>query len=81
MYTRVPRSQCFRETGKAPIKTGWVETNKGTAGEPIVRARWVAKEFRTNVRPDLYAPTPPLEAIKLIMSEAASSRSRRCAVG
>ena len=25
-----------------------------------MRARWVAKEFRTNARPDFYAPTPPL---------------------
>ena len=28
MYTRVPRETCLRETAKAPIKTGWVETDK-----------------------------------------------------
>ena len=28
MYTRVPRETCLRETEKAPIKTGWVETYK-----------------------------------------------------
>ena len=22
-------SQCWRETGKSPIKTGWADTNKG----------------------------------------------------
>ena len=29
MYVRVPREVCLRETGKAPIKTGWAETDKG----------------------------------------------------
>ena len=28
MCTRVPRETCLRETEKAPIKTGWVETDK-----------------------------------------------------
>ena len=26
MYTRVSREVCLRETGRAPIKTGWAET-------------------------------------------------------
>ena len=39
MYTRVPTETCFRETGKAPIKTGWAETDKGQPGKPNVRAR------------------------------------------
>ena len=29
MHTRVSRESCSRETGKAPIKTGWAETDKG----------------------------------------------------
>ena len=44
MYTRVPRETCLCETGKAPIKTGWAETDKGQPGKPNVRARSVAKE-------------------------------------
>ena len=39
--TRVPRETCLRETGKAPIKTRWAETDKGQPGKPNVRARWV----------------------------------------
>ena len=31
VYTRLPSSQCFRETVKAPIKTGWVETKERRA--------------------------------------------------
>ena len=47
VYVRVPREMCWRETGKAPVKTGWADTNKGTAEHPNVRCRWVAKEFNT----------------------------------
>ena len=72
MYTRVPRGTCLRETGEAPIKTGWAETDKGQPGKPNVRARWVAKEYKTHARPELHAPTPPLEALKVVLSEIAT---------
>ena len=36
MYTRVAREACLLETGKAPIKTGWAETDKGQPGKPKV---------------------------------------------
>ena len=65
MYVRVPREVCLRETGRAPLKTGWAETDKGQPGKPNVRARWVAKEYKTHARPELYASTPPLEALKV----------------
>ena len=73
VYERVPRSMCWRETGKPPISTGWADTNKGTTEKPNVRSRWVAREFNTGPCPGLYAPTPPLEGVKLVVSAAASS--------
>ena len=76
MYTRVPREVCLRETGRAPIKTGWAETDKGQPGKPNVRARWVAKEYKTHARPELYASTPPLEALKVVLSEIATGKRR-----
>ena len=72
MYVRGPREVCLRETGKAPIKTGWAETDKGQPGKPNVRARWVVKEYKTHARPELYASTPPLEALKVVLSEIAT---------
>ena len=51
MYTRVSRETCLRETGRAPIKTGCAETDKGQPGQPKVRARWVTKEYKTHERP------------------------------
>ena len=40
--------------------------------KPNVRARWVAKEYKTHARPELYASTPPLEALKVVLSEIAT---------
>ena len=64
MYTRVPRDVSLRD--------GWAETDKGQPGKPNVRARWVAKEYRTHARPELYASTPPLEALRVVLSEIAT---------
>ena len=74
MYTRVSRDVCLRETGRAPIKTGWAETDKGQPGKPNVRARWVAKEYKTHAKPELCASTPPLEALKVVLSEIATGK-------
>ena len=39
MYTRVSREKCLRETVKAPIKTGWAETDTGQPRKSNVRSR------------------------------------------
>ena len=57
---------------RAPIKTGWAETDKGQTGTPNVRVRWVVKEYKTHARPELYASTLPLEALKIVLSEIAT---------
>ena len=72
--TRCTSEVCPRETGKVPIKTGWAETDKGQPGKPKVRARWVAKEYKTHTRPELYASTPPLEALEVVLSEIATGK-------
>ena len=74
MYTRVSRETCSRETGRAPVKTGWAETDKGLPRQSNVRARWVAKGYKTYARPDLYASTPPL---KVVLSEIATGERGR----
>ena len=60
-------SQCWKETGKNPIKTGWADTNKGTSECPNIRSRWVAKECNTGPGP---------EGVKLVISEAASNNQK-----
>ena len=54
MYTRVSRETCLRETGRAPIKTGWGGDGQGTTKTgPTFAPRWVAKEYKTHARPEL----------------------------
>ena len=60
VYEKVLMSQCWKETGKIPVKTGWADT-KGTSECPKMRSRWVAKEYNTGPRPELFSATSPLE--------------------
>ena len=47
---------------------------KGQPGKPNVRARWVAKGYKTHARPELYASIPPLEALKVVLLEIATGK-------
>ena len=59
------------ELGKF-VKVKWVRTNKGTALNPEVRCRLVAQELGYGQRMDeLFAGTPSLMAVKLILHHAA----------
>ena len=59
---KVNVAECYDRTGKPPIGTKWVDVNKGDAIHPEYRSRLVAQEINTNMREDLFAATPPLEA-------------------
>ena len=48
-----------------------MDTNKGDSECPNVRARLVGKEFRTDDNPENFAATPPLEALRVVVSQAA----------
>jgi hypothetical protein len=71
----VPIEQCFEETGKPPIKTRWLDTNKGDPSHPNFRSRLVVKDIKAAKRPEdqlpanlLFSSTPPLEAMELLCS-------------
>ena len=69
VYTRVDRS-CAR--GRKLIRTKWIDLNKGDTQSPNYRSRLVAMEFNEYVDPSLFAATPPLEAMRYIISRAAT---------
>ena len=76
VYDKVPRSEC---PGK-PIPVRWVDTNKGTEAQPNYRSRIVAQELKSRNPGDpaeLYAAMPPLEAVKYIISHAASGGRKK----
>ena len=72
VYDRVPLFEMLKNQGKI-IKTRWIDVNKGDAQSPNYRSRLVGKEFKTYADDSLYASTPPLEALRLVMSRAATT--------
>ena len=74
VYEKVDIAECWAATGKAPIGVRWVDINKGDVAQPNYRSRLVAKEFKTEERPEWYAATPPGECLKIILSKMASNR-------
>ena len=73
VWERARVTYCWRETGKAPIGSKWVDVNKGDEKKPLIRSRFVVKEIATYNSDDFFAATPPLEALRLLLSMAASS--------
>ena len=76
VYEKVPMSQCWKEMGKIPIKTGGADTNKGTSESQNMRSRWVANVKNTGSRPDMFSATSPLDGAKFVISEAAPSNQK-----
>ena len=72
VWRKVKREECFRATGRAPIKLRWVDISKGDELHPTNRSRIVAKEIKIDSRPELVAATPPLEFLKYLISRCAS---------
>jgi hypothetical protein len=78
VFDKVPLSECFQETGKPPLDSRWLDINKGDEQNPDVRCRWVGMEFNrknAHLQEGLFAATPPLEAKKVLISQAASQRN------
>ena len=69
VYDKVPWETAIQRTGRLPIRTRWVDTNKGTEEAFEYRSRWVAQKFRRGADAAFYVATPPLEAIREIVSD------------
>ena len=74
VYRKVPIALCLEETGKRPIGTRWVDTNKGNKLCLKIRSRLVAQEINRSKLPELFTATPPLEFVKYFISLCASSQ-------
>ena len=65
VWTVVPTSMCWDETGKNPITLKWVDVNKGDEENKRYRSRLVVREIKKKgqrVLPDhqLFSSMPPL---------------------
>ena len=77
VYDKVPVAESWSEAGKAPIDTRWIDINRGDEEAENYRSRFVAKDFKwREVRDDTFAATPPLEALRYILSSAMTTSKR-----
>ena len=77
-FVIVKKSEAWRVTGKAPMSTKWVDTDKSHGkGKLDVHSRWVARDFKTRgekYREGLFCATPPLELLRVAISRQATRR-------
>jgi len=73
VWEKRPRSEALARTGKAPITVRWIDTNKGDDEALNYRSRLVAREIRRAGEDPIFAPTPPLESLRTIISLAATN--------
>lgn len=67
----MPRRKATDLGGKV-ISVRWIDISKGDEVLENYRSRLVAREIKKDDRPDLFAATPPLEALKALISFCAS---------
>jgi hypothetical protein len=75
VFAEVLHRSEVKKRGEKTIRGRWIDTNKGDSACPDYRSRFVGKEFNVGVDPELFAATPPLEALKLLLGYASSNRS------
>ena len=78
VWAKRPYSEAMARTGKKPISVRWLDTNKGDDEECNYRSRLVAREIRKHGENPIFAPTPPLESLRTIVSLAATSIPGEC---
>ena len=71
MWTPLPKFRAYEDTiwGNVPIKVRWVNSIKTLSdGEKITKCRLVCCDYNKGMNDMWYAPTPPLETFKLMLS-------------
>ena len=68
-----PISEARAQMGRNPISVRWVETDNGDDMNPNIRSRLVAREIRMAGEDAIFAPTPPLESLRMVLRYAATN--------
>jgi hypothetical protein len=72
VWIKKAMDEARKRTGKPPITVRWVDVNKGDDVEPNIRSRLVARQIRQPGEEAIFAPTPPLESLRTIISLAST---------
>ena len=73
VFDKVPIAQCWERTGKTHLKARWVDIDNGSR----YRSRWVAKQFKGSDSEERFAATPPLEALRALISHTMSGPKKK----
>ncbi|CAK9105213.1 unnamed protein product [Durusdinium trenchii] len=68
VWRLVPTQEAWDVTGAGPIGSRWIDINKGDAEHPNYRSRLVIQEVRHSGVEAIFAATPPLESIRVLLS-------------
>lgn len=71
VYEKILVSEYIKRTSRQPISVRWIDKNKGDDANQIYRSRLAAPEINIHKRDDFFAATPPLEAMKAVLSMTA----------
>eukprot|EP00973_Karenia_brevis_P069778 9700770-Karenia_brevis.AAC.1 len=71
VWIKITRKEAMARNIKI-VGTRWIDVNKGDKGSPMLRSRLVGQEFRDGADDSLFASTPPLEAMRLLVSDVAT---------
>ena len=74
VYDKVPIKECWETSGNEPVGAIWVDINTGDEENPECRSRRVTQYIPNSKRDDLFAATPPLEALNILLSVLTSTR-------
>ncbi len=77
-YELAPVRQCLERTGKPPIPVRWIDINKGDKRSPKYRSRLVAKQYNDGKLDEVFAATPPIEALRGVISSAVTGTKTKC---
>ena len=72
VWKRVSVAEAHRISGRALITVRWVDVNEGDDDCPDIRSRLVARQIRGANEDPMFAPTPPLEASRTVLSYCAT---------
>ena len=72
VYRYASTKEAMRRTNRKPLRLKWVDTNKGGSDSPFIRSRLVATEVRKPGVDPIFAPAPPPDSLRLLLSRAAS---------
>ena len=61
-------NEAIKKSGRRPLRLKWIDVNKGDRKNYNIRSRLVCTEVRPRGVEAIFAATPPLESLRVIMA-------------